>query len=66
MAKRKLDFTRLDKAIAQKKREREAKKANDEYIKEEQAEYPELWFWPLFLQGFESEYERYEREVGAE
>ena len=66
MTKRKLDFTRLDKAFAQKQREREAKKANDEFIKEEQREYPELWFWPLFLRGFRSEFEKFEEEGGAE
>ena len=83
MAKRKLDFTRLDKAFAQKKREREQKRKLElarltkllsetklipleDYLAEEMKEEPILWFWHLFLHGFESEYERYEREVGAE
>ena len=82
MTKRKLDFTRLDKAFAQKQREREQKRKLElarltklvsetklipleDYLAEEMKEEPILWFWHLFLHGFESEYERYEREVGA-
>tara|TARA_Y100001978_G_C23524927_1_gene352115 strand:+ start:374 stop:523 length:150 start_codon:yes stop_codon:yes gene_type:complete len=38
----------------------------EDWLAEEMKEEPILWFWHLFLQGFESEYERYEREVGAE
>ena len=37
----------------------------EDYLAEEMKEEPILWFWHLFLHGFESEYERYEREVGA-
>ena len=83
MGKRKLDFTRLDKAFAKKQREREQKRELElarltklvsetklipleDYLAEEMKEEPILWFWHLFLHGFESEYERYEREVGAE
>ena len=85
MAKRKLDWTNLDKVIdqIQQKRNREQKRKLElarlttllsetklipleDYLAEEMKEEPILWFWHLFLHGFESEYERYEREVGAE
>ena len=71
MTKRKLDFTRLDKAFAQKQREREQKRkllliSLEDFLAEEMKEEPILWFWHLFLHGFRSEFEKFEEEVGAE
>ena len=81
--KRKLDLSKFGEAFEQKKQKREQKRKLElarltkllsetklipleDYLAEEMKEEPTLWFWHLFLHGFESEYERYEREVGAE
>ena len=59
--KRELELARLTKLLSETKLI-----PLEDFLAEEMKEEPILWFWHLFLQGFESEYERYEREVGAE